>query len=402
MLSQYQTRLQSNLKRYYLASFFSGLIFIIPIWVAFERQFISYGQMASLESLAAFFILILELPTGALADLLGRRLTVSVGWVIKVIGALIQAFTPNAIFLFVGFIVASIGDAIVSGSDKALIYDSLKDLDREKDFKKVESKHSLLFQIGIVVATLAGGYLFKIWSGLPYFVYGLVQLVAAIIYFRMTEPKIDSEKFNLDSYFRQTKQGFQEIIKSPYVKKLSMFYVLVGGITWSTQYFYNQPFAVAVGFNEIEMSWLFGIIRLFNSLLLFRLTNIKDLVTKQRAFLLFPILMILTYLPGYWVGKWLAIPLLAGATLASTARFAILGQFTNEELASKNRATALSTLNMLVSLVYIIIVLGLGQVMETESPQLVYSILGMASLIIIFPLGLNLARNHSSFMADQQ
>lgn len=393
-MNLYQNQLKKNIFRYYLASFLSGLIFIIPIWVAFERQFISYSQMALLEAVGAFFLLVMELPTGALADLIGRRITVSLGWVFKAAGALIQAFAFNALSLFTGFIVAAIGDAIVSGSDKALIYDSLKDLDKENEFKKVESKHSLIFQIAIVIGTLVGGYLYQAWTGLPYFIYGLVQLAAGIVYWQMTEPKIDSEKFSLNSYLNQTKQGFREIIKSDYIKRLSAFYVLVAGITWSTQFFFNQPFAVATGFNEIEMSWLFAVIRLVNSLVLFRLTNIEKLLTKKRAFIGFPVLMILVYLPGFWANKWLAIPLLAGATFASSARFAILGQYTNDEFSSKNRATALSTLNMMVSVIYIVVVFSLGKVMELQSPQLVYSILGAASILVVLPLGLSLVKNH--------
>ncbi len=170
--------------------------------------------------------------------------------------------------------------------------------------------------------------------------------------------------------------------------------MLVGGVTWSTQYFFNQPFALSVGFSEIEMGWLFGTIRLINSVIIFKLTSLNKVLTKKRAFIGFPLLMILCYLPGYWVTKTSAVLLLAGATFASSARFDILGQYTNDEFNSKNRATALSSLNMLVSFLYILFMIGFGPVMENYSTQMVYTILGVMSLVLVLPLGVNLARKH--------
>jgi len=45
----YQQKLKRNLKLIYLANFFSALIFVIPIWVAFERRILTFTQMAKFE-----------------------------------------------------------------------------------------------------------------------------------------------------------------------------------------------------------------------------------------------------------------------------------------------------------------------------------------------------------------
>ena len=187
----------------------------------------------------------------------------------------------------------------------------------------------------------------------------------------------------------------KELFKNEYVKKLSIFYVLVGGITWSSQYFFNQPFATDIGFNEIEKSWLFSAIRIINAIVLFKITNVKKIITKKRAFIFTPLLMIAFYLPGIWTTKLLGIILLTGVTFVGSARFVILGQYTNVEFTSRNRATAISSLNLLVSFVFILLVTFSGKIMDLYSTKFIYTILGILSTIIVLPMGINLAKKHN-------
>jgi len=390
----YKQRLKKNINLYYISSFFSGLIFIIPIWVVFERRFLNYAQMAFLESAGMAITMTLELPTGALADLIGRRLTIILGIAFRIFGHLIQAFSFNAPMLIIGFLTVSIGSALISGADEALIFDSLKERNKEKKYQKIVGKANLFFQNGIVIATLLGGYLYQYWIGLPYLTEAVAEAVAIITFLMMIEPRIDTVKFTLFSYIKQTKEGLKELFKNKYIQKVSTFYILVGGITWSSQYFFNQPLATDLGFSEIEKSWLFSIIRLVNSIILFRITNFKKIISKKKAFLFFPLLMIISFMPGFWSTKFLGIFLLAGTTLASSARFVILGQYTNEQFSSKHRATAVSTLNLLVSLIFILLVTFSGRLMELYTTGFIYTLLGIISIIIILPLGIDLAKNH--------
>ncbi|HUV47172.1 MAG TPA: hypothetical protein VMW29_03495, partial [Candidatus Bathyarchaeia archaeon] len=71
----YKKRLRRNISLAYINSFVIALIFIIPVWVAFERRVLTFTQMALVEVFAAGITTFLELPTGALADLIGRRKT---------------------------------------------------------------------------------------------------------------------------------------------------------------------------------------------------------------------------------------------------------------------------------------------------------------------------------------
>jgi MFS family permease len=390
----YKQKLKRNIKFFYLSSFFNGLVFIIPVWVAFQRRFLTYEQISLLWAAGMAVTMFLELPSGALADLIGRKMTLILGVLTRIFSYTIQGLSINPLMFIIGFLFNSIGTALISGADEALLFDTLKEIKSEGLFQKIMGKNSLFFQSALAIGTLFGGYLYEIFAGLPYLVEAGAEVIAICMFFLMVEPKIDTVKFTLSSYIKQTGQGLKEIFKNSYIKRVSLFYVLVGGITWSSQYFFNQPLATDLGFTEVQKGWLFSIIRFVNSVVLFRITNIGRLIDKKKAFLLFPLIMAASYLPGFFSTKFLGIFLLAGATFASTARFVILGQFTNEEFESRHRATAVSSLNLLVSLVFILLVSFSGRLMTLYSTKLVYTILGVLSLVLILPLGINLAKNH--------
>jgi len=226
---------------------------------------------------------------------------------------------------------------------------------------------------------------------------GLTELIAIIFIFLMMEPRIDTEKFTLKSYIRQTKVGFRELFKNSYMKKLTVYYTLVGGITWSCLYYFNQPFAKDLGFSEVGQSWLFGTVYLISSLLIFALVEKEDLLTKNRVYLGFPIIMSLALLPGVFATRLLAPLLLLGVNLAGISRFAILDKYANIEFLSKYRATAVSSLNMLVSIFYIVVVGLSGKIQDLYSTKLIFTILGVLTLFLVFPSGLSLVWEYKEY-----
>ncbi len=390
----YKKRLKRNITLAYLTSFFTALIFIIPVWVAFERRFLTFTQMALLESFSLGITTFLELPTGALADLIGRRKTVLLGWLTSGIGYIYLAFASNVSMFFIGFGLFSVGAALISGADVALIYDSLKELDKEKYFSKYRSRAGMLYSAGMVVATFLGGYLYQFWVGLPYILMGASQLMATVFVSLMVEPRIDTERFTLKLYLEQTKSGFRELLKNRYMKKLTIYYMFVGGITWSCLYYFNQPFAKDLGFSEIGLSWLFGSVLLIGSLIIFGLAEKENLLTRNRVYLGFPIIISLSLLPGIFATKALAPLMLLGIDVAGGSRFVILDKYANLEFSSKFRATAVSALNMLVSLFYIIVVGLSGKVQDLYNTKLIFTILGILTLIFVFPSAISLVREH--------
>jgi MFS family permease len=398
----YLDRLERNIKLAYIFKFLVGLVFVIPIWVGFSRRVLNFSQIAFLSSLSFGLVTILELPTGALADLIGRKKTIILGWFLTALANIYVGFADSYLNFLVGEVLFAFGSALVSGSNKALYFDSLKELGRADTFSTFMARSGFVHRVGLALGSLLGGYLYSIWIGLPYLLQGVIRLFSIVLLLMMIEPKIDTEKFSLQAYLRQTKDGFKQLFQSPYMIKLSIFYTLVGGISWSVLFYFSQPFAIDVGFTPIEQSWLFGSIYLLTSALLLFLTSHDQILTRNRVYLGFPILMVVAFLPGYWAGKFIAPILLFFAQFVGSARFAVLDRYTNKEFLSKYRATAISALNMLVSIFYIIVVGVSGRIQDLYSTQLIFTLLGITTLFLVLPSSYSLVLEYKKYLQHKK
>jgi predicted MFS family arabinose efflux permease len=210
----------------------------------------------------------------------------------------------------------------------------------------------------------------------------------------MIEPAIDSQKFSLKNYINQTRLGFSQLFRNKYVSRLSLYYTLVAGITWSCLFYFNQPFAYDLGFSEIGVAQLFAVITLITTLFIYFLTKKNPrFLNRGTVFIAFPLLMIISFLPSVFANKFSGFFILLGISLAGSARFSILDRFTNAEYDSKYRATAVSSLNMLVSLFYIILVGISGKLQDVYNTKLVFTLLGVISIAII-PVAINLIKHY--------
>ncbi|MEK9200486.1 MAG: hypothetical protein AAB909_00770, partial [Patescibacteria group bacterium] len=293
-------------------------------------------------------------------------------------------------------LLAGLGDAFISGSREALLYDTLKQLKREGEFSKLSSKYGLIFQIGLAIGTLMGGFMSTVYFRLPILSYSLMLFISAIVSSFFVEPNIDSEKFTLKNYINKTRQGVGELTKNIHIKKVAIFYILVGGISWACQNVFNTSVLVELGYSNLQLGFILSTIRVTNGLVLFRLLNLGKYFNRQRAYLFFPILMMIALIPGIFLTKLFAVPFVAASMLASTARWIILGKYTNEEFESKNRATAISALSMAIGILVTIIIVASGPLVEIlGGSRHIYTILGLITAVFVLPLGIDLAKNHS-------
>jgi hypothetical protein len=206
------------------------------------------------------------------------------------------------------------------------------------------------------------------------------------------EPKIDSEKFTFTNYRKQIATGAKEAFKTKYAKYLSLFYIFVGGISWSCTLFFNDYMMVELGFGDVLRGYLTAAMRLINVVLIVRLLTNDKLFNRERTLIFFPMIMLFAYLPGIWLNGYAGLPFVQAAMIAATARWIVLSPLTNEVFSSKYRATALSLLSLLIGVVYILITSISGFVIPNYGIKVMYTLLGVLSLFTVVPLTYKLLR----------
>jgi MFS family permease len=380
----YKLLLKRNLKLLYFRSFFQFLIFTIPIWYVFETRFVSLATLGIIFAMSHFISVVLELPSGALADLIGRRKTVFAGLVVYGFGALALSQAQNSLWLWSTYVVFGIADALISGADTALYYDTLKELGRSEDFAKFNANVGLIIRFALVISTFLGGFIYAVHFRLPYVLWGMSVLVAAVISYFSIEPKIDSEKFSFKSYWWQAKLGFKQLFKTEYIKDFSLYYMLVGGVGWYFIYFLNVAFITEIGFDDIRRGVLVSLAYITGALLNVWLTR-ASWVKRNYIYIGLPILLLIGLLPGAWVGKTYAVIALLLVQFVGLARFTLLDEYANKEFESKYRATAVSALNMAVSIFYIMASSIGGVVIERFGAPMMMTVLGLITFVVALP-----------------
>ncbi len=133
----------------------------------FSILFLDFGltlaQFAILNAVWAATIVLCEVPSGALADTLGRRNLLVFASGLMVLEIALWAFVPrgNLTLLFWAFvlnrILSGMAEAAASGADEALAYDSLKKAGAEDAWGQVLERQIQWQSAGFVVAMTLGG-----------------------------------------------------------------------------------------------------------------------------------------------------------------------------------------------------------------------------------------------------
>ena len=152
-----------NIRLFIAFRIFFNCRFYYPVFTILFLDFgLTLEQFALLNAAWAATIVLLEVPSGALADTVGRKnLLVSTG-VLMLIEMVLLCFAPRgnpdllfAIFL-VNRILSGAAEASASGADEAIAYDTLKEEGDIKDWPRVLEKQMQLRSIAFIITMSLG------------------------------------------------------------------------------------------------------------------------------------------------------------------------------------------------------------------------------------------------------
>ncbi|MDQ8185626.1 MFS transporter [Pelagicoccus sp. SDUM812002] len=159
----------SNVKRFIAFRLLFNARFYYPIFTILFLDFgLTLEQFAILNAVWAITIVLLEVPSGALADTIGRRNLVVLSAFIMVAEMLLIAFAPigNSQVVFYLFlanrILSGAAEAAASGADEALAFDSLKERGLEEMWGKVLERQMRFQSIAFVIAMSTGAILYDV------------------------------------------------------------------------------------------------------------------------------------------------------------------------------------------------------------------------------------------------
>ncbi|MEQ1840941.1 MAG: MFS transporter, partial [Verrucomicrobiales bacterium] len=142
--------------------------FYYPVFAVIQLDYgLTMAQFAILNAVWAVSIVVLEVPSGALADRIGRKRMVVAASVLMVLEMAIIAFVPfgNNTVVFWAWVVNRIfsgaAEAAASGADEALAYDSIPHEEQKTRWPRVLSRLMRLSSVAFIAAMLIGSAVYE-------------------------------------------------------------------------------------------------------------------------------------------------------------------------------------------------------------------------------------------------
>lgn len=117
--------LENNVSRTLWLGFFQVFLVIMPIAVPFfQSKGLSMQEVFSLQAFFGLVVMITEVPSGYLADIVGRKKTLVIGAIFAGIGHSLLVFADGFWTLAMFEFALAISLSLISGADIALLYDT--------------------------------------------------------------------------------------------------------------------------------------------------------------------------------------------------------------------------------------------------------------------------------------
>ena len=228
---------------------------VMPIVVLFyQDNGMGMQEIFMLKAIYSVAIVTMEIPSGWMADVWGRRKTLIFGSILGSAGFLMYSFSYGFWAFVAAEIILGIGHSFVSGADSALLFDSLKADNKDNKYVMHEGRISSAGNFAEAIAGVAGGFLAAISLRTPFYFQFAVATMAIPAAFSLVEPKIHTSE-----HLRSIKRISQNIYKTLSVNRDLRIAVLLSSLSGTATLTFAwlvQPFFKAIGL-PVEMFGIF-------------------------------------------------------------------------------------------------------------------------------------------------
>ena len=385
-----QQKLKRNIPVLYLFMFFWLSLVIIPVMVPFfQSKGLSVAQVYYLQAFFAFVVVVCEVPSGYVADMLGRKNALIAGSVFHGIGFTLLYFATDFVGLMIFEALVGIAISLFSGADLSMLYDTQDALEHSPE-EKSRGIANMRFVKSIAegIAALLGGFLIAYSFDAVVLANALFAWMPFILVFFLTEPPFTKMEAN------QHVVNLKNIIRFLYFQDRLMRMICVNTTLFSLATFYViwmlQPYWQEQG---IPLT-AFGVLWAAQSFVIAFAS--KLCLPMERRFGPIPVLVLLGLLPivGYMgmslFGGIAGILLSFSFFISRGLNQVIMADALNSRTPASFRATANSLVSFMFRGIYIVTGPLVGLLIDAQGISITLAVLGVvvavAFVLFMVPL----------------
>ena len=377
-------------------TFFRNFNVTQGIWLVYlySRGF-SIFEIALFEGIFHLTSLLFEIPTGAIADIFGRKTSRIIGIFSYFLYIAILLNSTNFYMVGLSFVFCGLSYVFESGAAEAIVYDSMLQTEEEHKFIKFLGTKEAIFQITGFIALMVSGVIANQNYDYNFYLTGVFFVLALISILNMKEVPIDRKKEKL-SMKEQIKNQFYISSKTAIKNKEVFFLIVIGALMTApttTIFFYLQNY---FDLNNVPI-YIFTLYLGLHSGGSALGGIFADKLEKK-----FGMKMILHYIPllisvMFWlilIDEIIVIPFIILGVLDSIF-YVVLSDYINRRVSSEERATVLSFFGMFFSVVMIVVFTVIGLVIDRINFDIAFVILAIIVTVFYIALQFVIKRNNN-------
>lgn len=349
-------------------------------------------QIQTLQSWFMLMIFVLEIPTGLIGDVKGRKFSVAMGYLLGATAPLVYTLVPDFKVFLLGEFLLAMSVAFISGSLDALLYDTLKEKGYEKSCGDIQNISHNLKLVGMIASSFAGNYLIRHFEVQELFrMYSITFLIAffSLIFF-IKEPKIKDKKEYIPKYDEIFKKALDNLKSNLSLRRLVVYMTMISAVAYFFIWFY-QVLLLNIGISKEHFGdyrVILVIAEIILSVLIIRILNLVDEKKRRLLIIIVTILVSLGFFSGVLIKNQIGIILFVVLAGGIGLKFRnIFAQFVNAKIDSTERATTLSAVSMFrrIALVVLNPIIGYFSDINLDYTLLGLGLVGIVSVFLFLP-----------------
>ena len=381
---EFKKKISRNIWKFYLYGFILGIHTVRGVYYPYMTVWggLTFFEMMLLQSYFMFMIFILEIPSGAIADYLSRKTAMALSALFVVSAAFTYSIFPNIFLFFLAETFWAFSIALMSGTDEAFIFSTLKITGEEDKLSKILGRTQLMFIIANVISAPLGSVIAEFISlQFTMTCLGLIYIGAFLTSLTFMEPTFKREE-KTKRYLTILKDGFNELKKNK-ILRILCFDRLFINICIFLLFWTYQPYLTAVNIPIVLFGFILAGMNVFNAIFNELIPRFLKKVNKKKDLLISVNIIngIAYIILGFAVIPILGIFMLFLIVGFGYTRGLIYINGINMQIESENRATVLSTINMFESILRAILYPFIGLIVEWNLFAM-FIIIGIMILIL--------------------
>ncbi len=375
---------EANIWKSYAVHFLVHFQLWWSIWVLYLQDLrgFSLTQITILDALFWGTAVLAEVPTGAVADRYGRKTSLALGAGCTAIAVLVFGLATSYWILLLSYFAWALGIAFFSGAEHALIFESLKAIERENEFQRTAGRLMAIMSFAALAGGLLGAPIAAATNlSVPVLLSAAIIAPAVLVALSMREPELPEGEVRL-AYGSLLRESFRTATRLPSVRYMLLLSAMITAFTFGPLIF-MQPFLADHGVGVGWVGFIQTPVRIAGIVGALVAASVTARFGTRRVFQAAPLIIVGAFV---WLGALDTLHAFAAFPLIMFVNSLLLPPSTdylNRRISNTQRATVLSIRTMLVSLALVALEPVLGVTADAASLQAVFWLSSGAAAVVL-------------------